>query len=189
MTTSGAPIVQIATSLGIIVLEIYLERAPRTAAAFARYVMDGRYIGGQFFRSVHPENDNGSPSITVVQACAKAGRTRLYVEHESTAVTELTHEDGVVSLARGALGSGSPDDFFICIGDQRTLDAGGNRPPDRQGFAAFGRVIDGLDVVKIIHAQPTAQEAKDDYMRGQILVNPVAIRAAEFAGAPPATFP
>jgi peptidyl-prolyl cis-trans isomerase A (cyclophilin A) len=100
------------------------------------------------------------------------------VAPETTAQTGRRHVDGTVSLARAEPGTGSAQYFFICIGDQPALDFGGTRNPDGQGFAAFGRVVRGMDVVRRIHALPADGEADSEYMRGQMLTEPVRIERA-----------
>ena len=80
------------------------------------------------------------------------------IVHEPTSDTKLTHADGAVSMARAQVNT-ARDQFFICIGDQRELDAGGRRNADGQGFSAFGRVISGMDVVRKIQASPASGQA------------------------------
>lgn len=173
------PQVALETDLGRIVVELEVGRAPRSAADFLRYVDQGRYAGAGFYRSVRRDNDRGTPVIEVIQGGLLDTAGALPpVAHESTASTGLAHRDGTLSLARSAPGTGSGAAFFICIGDQPGLDAGAARNPDRQGFAAFGRVLQGMDVVRRIHAAPTDPARGGDYVRGQLLVEPVRIRSA-----------
>ncbi len=93
------------------------------------------------------------------------------IEHETTEQTGILHRDGVISLARSEVGSATGGTFFICIGDQPSLDMGGGRAVsgDGQGFAAFGRVIKGMDVVKKIHSTKTKSGSEDAYTAGQII--------------------
>jgi peptidyl-prolyl cis-trans isomerase A (cyclophilin A) len=170
---SAAPLprVTVETELGQIVLEIDTVRAPNTAANFLKYVEAHLYDGGRFHRTVRTQPDNqpqNTVKIDVVQAGANPARTIEYFQpivHEPTSETKLTHRDGVVSMARAQVNT-ARDQFFICIGDQRELDAGGKRNADGHGFAAFGRVVSGMDVVRKIQASPSS---------GQTLTPPVRI--------------
>jgi peptidyl-prolyl cis-trans isomerase A (cyclophilin A) len=163
MTSGGNPRVLIATSLGDIEVEVFPDRAPITVANFLRYVDDGLYDGTAFFRTVTMENQpNSEVKIEVVQG-GTVPKDRAYpstypsIEHETTEVTGLMHVDGAISMARMKPGTATSS-FFICIGDQPELDFGGKRNPDLQGFAAYGRVTEGMDVVKEIHRQPYEEQ-------------------------------
>ncbi|MYL06479.1 MAG: peptidylprolyl isomerase [Gemmatimonadales bacterium] len=155
---AGDPIrVVVETELGAFELEVDVDRAPVTAANFLRYEDGGFYDGGTFFRTLHADNQpNDSVRIAVVQ-----GGRNPDMEAESfpsiilerTSATGLLHLDGTVSMARGGPDTATQS-FFICIGDQPSLDFGGMRNPDGQGFAAFGRVVAGMDVVRAIHRAP-----------------------------------
>jgi peptidyl-prolyl cis-trans isomerase A (cyclophilin A) len=167
--------VEMTTSLGVIEMEIYTDAAPITAINFLRLVEGGHLDGGSFYRAVSPENDNGSPIISVIQGgLGDAAGPFPPIAHESTADTGLLHVDGAVSMARAGVGTASTE-LFICIGDQPALDFGATRNPDGQGFAVFGRVVNGMDVVKAIHTQPADTPTESAYMAGQILEEPVAI--------------
>jgi len=153
------PLVLITTPLGDITVEILRDRAPVTSDNFLRYVDDGLLDGTSFFRTVTTENQPGSDvKIEVIQG-GTAPKDAAYpskhppIEHETTETTGLSHTDGTVSMARWAPGTATSS-FFICIGDQPELNYGGKRNPDRQGFAAFGRVRAGMKVVRDIHKQP-----------------------------------
>ena len=149
------PLVTIHTSAGDIVVEVDTVHAPISAANFLRYVDAGSYTNGRFHRTVTMENQPQSPvKIEVIQG----GRDTTTAEFdpvplERTSVTGLHHLDGTVSMARGGPDTATSD-FFICIGDQPELDLGGKRNPDGQGFAAFGRVTAGMDIVRQIHESP-----------------------------------
>ncbi|MEE4163650.1 MAG: peptidylprolyl isomerase [Woeseiaceae bacterium] len=167
------------TALGEIEVAVDTGRAPVSAGDFLAYVDQGLYAGASFYRTVMPENDNGTPAISVIQGGVQdPARTLPPVRHETTAETGLRHEDGVISLARTEPGSGGGSAFFICIGDQPSLDFGGMRNPDGQGFAAFGRVVRGMDVVHAIHGQAADAESDSAYTAGQILTTPVTILGA-----------
>jgi peptidyl-prolyl cis-trans isomerase A (cyclophilin A) len=149
--------VLVQTERGDIVLEIDAVHAPNTAANFLRYVDAGHYDGGTFHRTVTMGNQPDSPvKIEVIQAGVNADRAKdgfPAIPLERTSVTGLRHTDGAVSMARGAPDSASSG-WFICINDQPSLDFGGARNPDGQGFAAFGRVLQGMDVVRAIQRAP-----------------------------------
>ena len=130
---------------------------------------------GCFYRVVTYENDNGSPKIEVIQGGLGAASEGFdTIDHESTEQTGILHTDGVISMARGAVGTASTE-FFICIGDQPGLDHGQPRNADNQGFAAFGKVVSGMDVVRRINAMSADAASDSEYTKGQILAEPVAI--------------
>jgi peptidyl-prolyl cis-trans isomerase A (cyclophilin A) len=168
--------------LGEISIDLATRQAPLSCADFLKYVAGGYYDGGRFFRVVRPENDHGHPQIDVVQGgIREPKRAWAPVAHESTRMTGLRHWDGTVSLTRDAPGTGSGAEFFVCVGDQPGLDFGGLRNPDGQGFAAFGRVRAGMDVVRAIWRLPAGGVAEDAYTHGQMLTAPVVIRRARTA--------
>lgn len=151
------PEVRIETELGDITVELYSQQAPITVSNFLYYVLEGHYRDADFFRTVRADNQpEDSVKIEVIQAQANRARVEEFpaaIPLERTRDTGLTHRDGTLSMARSAPDS-AQDSFSICIGDQPGLDFGGDRNPDGQGFAAFGRVIDGMDVVRSIHELP-----------------------------------
>jgi peptidyl-prolyl cis-trans isomerase A (cyclophilin A) len=178
LAADPAPVrVLVATELGDIEIEVDVARAPITARNFLRYVREGRYDGGRFHRTVRADNQPSSPvKIDVVQAGVAPANERK--EHaaiplERTRDTGLRHVDGAVSMARAEPDSATSD-FFVCIGAQPELDSGGRRNPDGQGFAAFGRVVKGMDVVRRIHGARAS---------GQTLEPPVKIARARVVGA------
>jgi peptidyl-prolyl cis-trans isomerase A (cyclophilin A) len=150
------PRVRIHTALGDIIAVIDTVDAPVTSANFLSYVDAGMYANGRFHRTVTPDNQpNNLVKIEVIQAgrdSAHAGE-RPPIPLERTSITKLKHLNGTVSMARGGPDTATSD-FFICIGDQPALDFGGKRNPDGQGFAAFGTVISGMDVVRRIQQSP-----------------------------------
>lgn len=169
--------VEMTTSLGVITIEIDTGAAPLTATNFLRLVDGGHLDGGSFYRSVSPENDNGSPVISVIQGgLGDAEGPFAPIAHETTAATGLLHIDGAISMARAEVGTASTE-IFICIGDQPAIDFGAERNSDKQGFAVFGRVVGGMDVVRAIHSQPADAPTESAYVAGQILEEPVAIVA------------
>jgi peptidyl-prolyl cis-trans isomerase A (cyclophilin A) len=149
--------VVIVTDLGDIEVELDATKAPRTVANFLRYVDGKFYDAGRFHRTVKPDNQpDNKIKIEVIQAGIDAARTKEEfppIKLERTRDTRLAHKDGTISMARDGPDTATSD-FFMCIGDQPELDFGGRRNPDGQGFAAFGRVVRGMDVVKKIQAAP-----------------------------------
>jgi peptidyl-prolyl cis-trans isomerase A (cyclophilin A) len=153
----GAVRVLVQTELGNIVLEVDTKRAPNTAANFLRYLDAGHFNGGSFHRTVKMGNQPDSPvKIEVIQAGVNPDRAKdgfPPIPIERTSVTGLRHTDGAISMARGQPDSATSG-WFICINDQPSLDFGGGRNPDGQGFAAFGRVVQGMEVVRKIQQAP-----------------------------------
>jgi len=174
LDSAQLPRVVIVTEEGEIELQVDASRAPGTAANFLRYVDAGLYDGGRFHRAVKVRPDNqpqNAVKIEVIQAGADPARAMQFfpaIRLERTSTTGLAHADGVVSMAR-AQADTARDGFFICIGEQPELDFGGKRNADGQGFAAFGRVVSGMDVVRKIHLSPAS---------GQNLTPPVRITRA-----------
>lgn len=161
--------VVMSTQLGDITLEIETGKAPLTASNFLNLVDQGVYQGAVFYRVVRPDNQPDSPvKIEVIQGgLFEDELIDIYtpVKHENTEFTGIRHTDGVISMARMEPGTASTE-IFICVGDQPSLDYGGKRNPDGAGFAAFGRVIEGMDVVRRIQALPDS---------GQYLIRKVVI--------------
>lgn len=167
--------VAVVTSLGDMMLAIDVEHAPISSNNFLALV-DGKYYdGATFYRSVTLKNDHGTPKIEVIQGGLEPEESPfLPIAHESTEHTGLKHVDGAISLARGDIGTASTE-FFICIGAQPGLDFGASRNADKQGFAVFGHVLSGMDVVRSIRDQPAAGPSESEYTAGQILTTPVQI--------------
>ncbi|MGB7296132.1 MAG: peptidylprolyl isomerase [Candidatus Aminicenantales bacterium] len=167
------PVVVIKTDFGDIKIEIFAEQAPVTATNFLRYVDAGLFKGASFYRIVRLDNQPASPvKIEVIQGGLRLAEAEIpfpAIEHETTDKTGILHEDGVISMARTTPGSATSE-FFICIGDQPELDFRGKRNPDGQGFAAFGQVIEGMDLVRKIQHQPD---------ENQMLKEPVKIENIE----------
>lgn len=157
----------IKTSLGNIQVELYPEKAPQTVANFLKYVDNRLYDGTTFYRVCTPENEKDRQiKIEVIQGGdVPEARQFAPVPMETTRQTGIHHLDGTISMARDAPNSATSS-FFICINNQPELDFAGRRNPDGQGFAAFGKVSRGMEVVRKIQAQ----ENKDQY-----LINPVKI--------------
>lgn len=165
--------VQFETEAGSFIVELDAVRAPRTVANFLKYVDEGLYDGGRFHRTVRPDTETRPDvPIQVIQAAiprAKAFARMAAIPLERTSSTGLKHVDGAISMARTDSADSARDEFFICIGDQPALDAGGGRSRDGQGYAVFGRVISGMDVVRKIHQAPAT---------GQSIAPPIAILKA-----------
>lgn len=162
------PRVLIKTEMGDIEAEVDTIHAPITAENFLRYVDLGFYRFGRFHRTVRADNQpTDKVKIAVIQAGLDSLRVKEFppIKLERTRVTGLLHKDGTLSMARDGPDTATSD-FFICIGDQPSLDFGGKRNPDGQGFAAFGRVVLGMDVVRKIQSASA---------QGQRLLPPVAI--------------
>jgi peptidyl-prolyl cis-trans isomerase A (cyclophilin A) len=164
--------VVLSTALGDIEIEVDREAAPITSANFLKYVEAGHYDGGRFHRTVRLDNQpDHRVKIEVVQAGVDPRREHegwAPIQIERTRDTGLKHLDGTVSMARDGPDSATSD-FFICIGAQPELDFGGKRNPDGQGFAAFGRVVKGMDVVRRIQGSPADHQG---------LTPPIVIRSA-----------
>jgi peptidyl-prolyl cis-trans isomerase A (cyclophilin A) len=174
--------IMMSTSEGDIEIDLYVDKAPITAGNFLKLVDGGMMDGGSFYRVVTYENDKGSPKIEVIQGGrgdALEGEIDA-IDHETTEQTGILHTDGVVSMARGGVGTATSE-FFIVIGDQPGLDYGQPRNPDMQGFAAFGKVVSGMDVVRKIQALPADGQTDSDYTKGQILTEPVIISSVRRA--------
>ena len=173
------PRVVLTTSFGDVVVEVDTARAPVSAANFLRYVDGGHYHGATFYRTVTYANDNGAPTIEVIQGGRGSGSEPVFapIEHETTETTGIRHTDGAISMSRNGAGTAASE-FFICIGDQPGLDFGASRNADGLGFAAFGRVVAGMDAVKAIHQLPADAPTDQAYVAGQIIEQPAVISRA-----------
>ena len=176
-------LVTLQTSEGPIVLELEKQRAPITTANFLRYIDQKRFDGITFYRAINMAENFGLVQAGVTQM--KPGQKLLPpIAHEPTTQTGLTHKTGTVSMARGALGT-ARSDFFITVGDMSSLDAHPDQPGDNAGFAAFGHVVDGMDVVlKIMRAPVDPVLGEKDGMKGQMLAQPVRILTARRVDGP-----
>ena len=184
MASQQSVCVRMVTEVGDILFEIYEQQAPKTSRQFLRYVEEGYYNGGFFYRASRSD-DNSSQTFRWQPKEAKNGefidviqggphewkmRRGAYppVQLEPTSETGLKHVDGAISLAR--IESEIPNyHFFVCVGDQPELDAGGKRHKDGMGFPAFGKVIEGMEVVRRIHGMKA---------EGQAIIAPVRILSA-----------
>jgi peptidyl-prolyl cis-trans isomerase A (cyclophilin A) len=163
------------TSLGAIELELYPDKAPLSVENFVRLADGGHLDGATFYRTVSPQNDNGSPVISVIQGgIGDAQSPFAPIAHETTLQTGLPHLDGSLSMARSEVGTASTE-FFICIGAQPALDFAGTRNADGEGFAVFGQVVSGMDVVHAIHQSPADAPTEFEYFQNQLINEPVVI--------------
>ena len=165
-TTYKNPHVKLETQVGDIVIELYPDKAPLSVAAFLSYVDSGFYKDASFYR-VLKEEDQPSASFKseliqggIWQKNYKKGVSLAGIAHEPTNKTGILHKNGTISLARTTPGTASSE-FFICIGDQPIYDYGGVANPDGKGFAAFGRVTKGMEIVRKIHRQPNYEDSFD----------------------------
>ena len=173
------PKVIISTDLGDITVELFPDKAPLTVANFIRYIKEDRFKGATFYRVVTPDNQpDNDVKIEVIQGGLFEDdnpQALQPISHETTKQTGILHKNGTISMARYGPGTATSE-FFICIDDQPSLDYGGKRNSDGQGFAAFGRVIKGMDIVRKIQQQP----AKDQYLMPRIKIKDMKIIAGSF---------
>jgi peptidyl-prolyl cis-trans isomerase A (cyclophilin A) len=162
------------TSEGRIVIELDKARAPITTANFLKYVDQKRLDGIGFYRTA-----KGGPHFGFVQFGVQNAPKRVLppIKHEPTTLTGLKHLDGTISIARYAPGTANGD-FTIMVGDQPSLDANPAAPGDNQGYAAFGHVVEGMEVIQKIFDAPTSPTAGEGLMKGQMIVPPILITAA-----------
>jgi peptidyl-prolyl cis-trans isomerase A (cyclophilin A) len=147
--------------MGDVELELFPDKAPKTVAAFLSYIDSGYYTNGAFYRVLMTEGFSNDANTGLVQGGMWQSNDKQHaripgIAHESTKLTGLSHTDGTVSLARLAVGTASTE-FFICIGNQSQFDYG--QDGDGEGFAAFGKVFEGMDVVRKIQRQPANGES------------------------------
>jgi peptidyl-prolyl cis-trans isomerase A (cyclophilin A) len=149
------PRVEIQTELGDIEVELYPDQAPKTVAAFLSHIDSGYYKRCSFYRVLNTDNQSSdAPKAELIQGgiykTPSAKFHPAFIPHETTQQTHIFHKDGTISMARNEPGTATSE-FFICIGDQPGFDYGGENNADGQGYAAFGKVIKGMDVVQKIY--------------------------------------
>jgi peptidyl-prolyl cis-trans isomerase A (cyclophilin A) len=168
------PRVVMDTSAGRIVIEVNDRQAPITGGNFLRYVDEERFDGTTFYRAMRSTPDRG-----LVQGGTNNDPDRILppIVHEPTTVTGLSHVDGAVSIARYAPGTATGD-FFISVGPTLSYDAGRANSMDEYGFAVFGRVVEGMDIVRDILVAPTSPTEGEGFMRGQMLEPRIVILTA-----------
>ncbi len=156
---TATPHIEIQTEKGDIEIELYPLQAPKTVAAFLSYIDSGYFNNGSFYRVLNDENQASNAEKTeliqggIWQTKNKMAMKIPGVPHETTEQTHILHTDGVISLARREPGTATTE-FFICIGRQPGLDYGGENVEDKQGYATFGKVVKGMDIVRKIYRQP-----------------------------------
>lgn len=159
------------TEIGTITIELFPNQAPITVKNFLRYIDEDRYSDFTFYRVVNMKNQNSdSVKIEVIQGGLGFNQhpdVLPPISHESTNKTDLKHLNGTISMARNEPGTASSE-IFICINDQPELDYNGSRNPDGLGFAAFGMVKSGMDIVKKIQQSPSD---------GQMLNKPIRVKS------------
>ena len=163
--SDGSIPVVIETMEGDIHIALYPRKAPKSVAAFLSLVDKGIYKDARFYRVMNMDNQpSNAPKAEFVQGGVWGNGKKIkglpLIPHETTAQTGIKHESGTISLAR--LEPGSADsEFFICIDDQPGLDYGGENNPDGQGYAAFGKVTKGMDIVRRIYQKPDSEQYLD----------------------------
>jgi peptidyl-prolyl cis-trans isomerase A (cyclophilin A) len=165
--------VVLTTSLGQVTLDLEKTRAPITTANFLRYVDGKRLDGVTFYRRVVVA---GWPNLGFVQFGTSNDPKRSLppIAHEPTTKTGLTHDEGVISMARLAPGT-ARGDFFIMMGATPYMDSDPSRAVEREGYAAFGKVVDGMEILRKIQASPTSPTKGVGVMKGQMLEPPIRI--------------
>ncbi|GAO42460.1 peptidylprolyl isomerase [Flavihumibacter petaseus] len=161
----GNPRISIETPDGKIIIELFADKAPKTVAAFLALVDAGRYENTSFYRALTVTNQpSNAPKAELLQGGLwnrrKKRPTLPAIPHESTATTGIHHETGTISLARNEPGTGTSE-FFICLTTQPGLDFGGVNNSDGQGYAAFGKVVEGMEVVYKIYQKPEEDQYLD----------------------------
>lgn len=159
------PHLLIETGLGDIEIEVYPDKAPKTVTAFLAYVDSGYYNKSSFYRVLKSDQFSSPTNTGIIQGGIWQTKPTLKatvtgIEHETTKQSGLTHQSGTISLARTTAGSANTE-FFICIGDQSPLDFGRRGTEDGQGFAAFGKVIKGMSIVRKIQAEKSTGDKFD----------------------------
>ena len=154
------PHIIIVTTEGDIEVELYPTKAPKTVAAFLSYIDSGYFSNSTFYRVLRTDDMSGN-GYGVIQGGISPTNEKLYnsipgIIHEPTNQTGLSHTDGTISLARTSPGTASTE-FFICVEDQTQFDQGG-RSVDTLGFAAFGKVFKGMDIVRKLQKLPSRGE-------------------------------
>lgn len=158
-TKDANPHIVIKTKYGEIEAQLYGDKAPKSVSAFISYIDSGYYSNANFYRVLTDDNQpSNAPKAELIQGGIWHTNNKLatslpHIPHEATQQTGLHHEDGTLSLARKEPGTATTE-FFICVGPQPGFDFGGENNADGQGYAAFGKVIKGMDVVKKIYNSP-----------------------------------
>lgn len=161
------PHVIINTRLGDIEIELYPDKAPKTVAAFLSYVDSGLYKHASFYRVLKTDEMPTDFNTGIIQGGLYQAKEKMNIKpivHESTKQTGLSHTNGAISFA--SLGAGTATtEFFICIGDQLTLDAGASGTADGEGYAVFGKVFKGMSIVRKIQNQNSHGDRFDEKIK------------------------
>lgn len=179
------PRVKLETAQGVIVVELYPDKAPITVANYLKYVDRGLFNGATFYRASRPAGYTATDYGSIQGGLQNDPRKVLPpIAHESTRKTGLKHANGTISMGRHAPGT-AQSDWFICLGDMSYLDAD-PKDPKNPGFAAFGQVVEGLEVVQKIIALPVDPNRGEGAMKGEMLRQPVRIlKASRVLPTPP----
>jgi peptidyl-prolyl cis-trans isomerase A (cyclophilin A) len=172
-TKYANPHIMIHSNYGDIEVELFPKQAPKTVAAFLSYVDSGFYDNGSFYRVLLTEGLTTDDNVGLIQGGIWQSDPKRLINTpgillESTKETGLSHTDGTISLARTGIGTANTE-FFICIGDQTQFDYGNKMLGDGQGFAAFGKVVHGMSIVRKIQEQPS----NGDNFTGKILISSI----------------
>jgi peptidyl-prolyl cis-trans isomerase A (cyclophilin A) len=160
------PHIEIQTQFGDIEVELYPDQAPKTVKAFLSYVKAGYYNNSSFYRVLNDENQpSNAPKAELIQGGIYKSKPKVHdtltgIPHETTEQTHIQHKKGVISLARLAPGTATSE-FFICLADQPGFDFGGENNADKQGYAAFGKVVKGMEIVNKIYNQSEEDQSFD----------------------------
>lgn len=160
------PHIEIQTKLGDIEVELYPDQAPKTVHAFLSYIKESYYKNSSFYRVLNDENQpSNAPKAELIQGGIYKSKPKVHdtltgIPHETTEQTHLQHKRGTISLARLAPGTATSE-FFICLADQPGFDFGGGNNADKQGYAAFGKVVKGMDIVNKIYNQSEDNQSFD----------------------------
>lgn len=191
-TAAPPPTVRVAlnTSMGVILLELERAKAPVTTANFLRYVDQKRFDGTVFYRAMKLGVDEAGQPQGLIQGGTQNDPKRILkpIAHEPTDKTGVKHVAGAISMARWDPGTATGD-FSILLSAMPGLDANPGGSGDNAGYAAFGRVIEGMDVVRRIHGAPISPTLGEGFMKGQMLAQPVRIVTARRAPPSPAITP
>lgn len=175
----GRPNVVLDTTLGEIEIEVHLDTAPISGADFLMHVDTGLYTDQGFYRVVRADNDPRDMGMSLIQGGILSQEFDTpRIAHERTTDTGLSNTRGVISIARDEPGTGSAGYFFINIGDNSFLDTGGERNSDGEGYATFGTIVRGMDVVEAIQAGQAGGESPSPVTDNQYLTDPVIITRA-----------
>ena len=182
--------VSLVTSEGAILLELEKDRAPITTKNFLRYVNAKRLDNASFYRAVGQVGAPGGFEYGLAQGGVKYDPKKLFppIAHEPTSKTGLSHTDGAISMARNAPGTASGD-WFIVLGPMTSMDANSAAAGDNQGYAVFGHVVEGMDVIRKIIAAPRSPTLGEGVMKGQMLAPTIKIISARRVSETPATIP